>query len=153
VYAHNNGTQGEIPVESTLDPEKGNNLPTIAAVNAGLLVTRPDQWPVGTEIDFGGGLYGKRIQQTWSRPAGESNAQFNISTPGMVKFVTVQGSFSWSGNTSTPINSTYINASYAEYTRVTIQYYANNVRLVCKGYSPATEVDVTIEVYITYTKA
>ena len=78
---------------------------TAGALNEISLINRPDLWVVGTEYNFGNGLYGQRFSGTFGSPTGSSpRLVYVINTNvSVTKIVSVGGEFTYNTN-----NNSYV---------------------------------------------
>ena len=100
-YFYLNGTlvraKADIASGATFTLNTNYEVISAGALNCGSLVSRPDLWTVGTEYDFGGGLYGQRFSGTFGSPTGSSPRLGYIydTNVSMSKIVNSGGTFTY----------------------------------------------------------
>ena len=68
---------------------------SVGALNCGSLLSRPDLWTVGTEYNFGNGLYGQRLQPTIIHTATGTGIITATGITGVNKIVNFGGDFQY----------------------------------------------------------
>ncbi len=123
-----------------------------------LLLTRPDLWTPGTEYDFGGGLYGKRLKGTTTGTNlrnGNVIICSGVATTAQVK--SKGGMVDMSGTAGTnwyDINGGWVNGvSGADYFAPLATNTSNTLRFYCANNQRITSGNIQYDVWFTYTKA
>jgi hypothetical protein len=119
-----------------------------------LLLTRPDLWTPGTEYDFGGGLYGKRLKgtNTWNYLSG-GNLIIASSVAKTAKVFNKGGMVDMSGTAGT--NWYDINGVWNgnDWFRPLATNTSQTLRFYCSNNQGGTTGSVQYDVWFTYTKS
>lgn len=138
--AINSSSEGSPSIDTTVYYTKSTDTENSAPNKNSLLLTRPDLWEAGVEYDFGGGLYGKRIQGTAS-----TNTEF-VLFPASVG---VERISAWGGTVKNGNGNTWaVPATTYEIWQDT-SHNSKQWSLECRnGDGAFTDIDV----WVTYTK-
>lgn len=143
----------EVTVWYTKTSDTANSAPN----KNSLLLTRPDLWTPGTEYDFGGGLYGKRLKGTatgTNLTAGNIVICSGVATTAQVK--SKGGMVDMSGTAGT--NWYDINGGWTASSSGAYQYQplatntSNTLRFYCHNNQGITSGNIQYDVWFTYTK-
>ena len=142
------------PVQVTIKYTKTSDTAGSAPNKNSLLLTRPDLWTPGTEYDFGGGLYGKRLKGTMTGTnltagniiicSGVAKTAQVISKGGMVDMSGTAGTNwydingVWNGN---------------DWFRPLATNTGQTLRFYCANNQGITSGNIQYDVWFTYTKA
>lgn len=122
-----------------------------------LLLTRPDLWQVGTEYDFGGGLYGQRFKGTTTGNSLSSGGLALVS--GVAKTAQVKnkgGMVDMSGTAGTnwyDINGGWGQGAGTDYFLPLVTNTSQVIRFYCKNNQGITTGTIQYDIWITYTKS
>lgn len=117
-----------------------------------LLLTRPDLWEVGTEYDFGGGLYGRRFTGTITVAANTTDTRVIANNIGSPRLVSFGGDFAYDND----LNTLQLGYSQVDNNSFCGSLYTHSntgggeIRLVTK--TSYVRTNAPYDIWCTYTK-